>query len=116
MLQLWRILFDRRFFRERPGQHELRLENGLASFHPAIERRCHPAQHRMADLPLDVRNHLARIGLVPAPIKLLRHHPELDDEIAGQVLRFDLAALFAPEPQQRLLIITHNDPGIRARR
>ena len=56
----------------------------------------------MADLPLDVRNHLARIGLIPAPIKVLRHHPELDDEIAGQILRFDLAALFPPEPQQRL--------------
>jgi hypothetical protein len=25
----------------------------------------------MADLPLDVRNHLARIGLVPAPIPSL---------------------------------------------
>ena len=68
----------------------------------------------MADLPLDVRNHLDRIGLKPAPIKLLGHHPELDDEIAGQVLRLDLAALFPPEPKQRLFIVAHDDPGIRA--
>ena len=39
---------------------------------------------------------------------------ELDDEIAGQVLRLDLAALFPPEPQQGGLIIAHDDPGIRA--
>jgi hypothetical protein len=37
----------------------------------------------MADLPLDVRNHLACIRLVPAPIKLLGDKTELDDKIAG---------------------------------
>ena len=68
----------------------------------------------MADLPLNVRNHLAGVGLIPAPIKVLGHHPELDDEIAGQVLRLDLAALFPPEPKQRLLVIAHDDPGVRA--
>ena len=73
MLQLWRILFDRRFFRERPRQHELGLEDGLAPLYTAIEGGGHPAQHGMADLPLDVRDHLARIGLIPAPIKVLGH-------------------------------------------
>ena len=34
--------------------------------------------------------------------------------LRGQVLRLDLAALFPPEPNQRLLIITHDDPGVRA--
>ena len=100
MLQLRHILSHRRFFRERPGQHELGLEDGLAAFDAAIERGGHPAQRRMPDLPLDVRDHLARVGLIPAPIKVLRHHSELDDEIAGQVLWLDLAALFPPEPQQ----------------
>ena len=68
----------------------------------------------MPNSPLNVGNHLARIGLIPASVKVLGHHPELDDEIAGQILRLDLAALFAPEPKQRILIIAHDDPGIRA--
>ena len=41
-------------------------------------------------------------------------HPELDDEVAGEVLRLDLAALFPPQAEQRGLVIAHNDPGIRA--
>jgi hypothetical protein len=68
----------------------------------------------MANLPLDVRDRSAGVGLIPTPIQLLGHHPELDNEIAGQVLRFDLAALFAPEPDDRLLIIAHDNPGVRA--
>jgi hypothetical protein len=65
-------------------------------------------------LPLDVRNYLAGIGLVPAPIEVLRHHPELDHEIAGQVLRLDLAALFSPQLDKCLLIVAHYDPSVRA--
>ena len=40
--------------------------------------------------------------------------PELDDEVAGKVLRLDLAAFLAPQPQQGGLIIAHDDPGVRA--
>ena len=89
---------DGGLFRERPREHELRLEDCLGPLYTAIEGGGHPAQHRMANMPLDVRNHLARIGLIPAPIKVLRDQTELDDEIAGQVLRCDLAALFPPKP------------------
>ena len=39
---------------------------------------------------------------------------KLDDEIAGQVLRLDLAALFPPQPHQSRLVIAHDDPGVRA--
>jgi hypothetical protein len=46
--------------------------------------------------------------------KVLRHHTKLDDEITGQVRRFGLAALFPPEPPECLLVIAHDDPGIRA--
>ena len=70
MLQLWRILFDCRFFRERPRQHELGLENGAGGFHPAIERRSHPVQGGVTDLPLNVDDELAGIGFVPTPIKV----------------------------------------------
>jgi hypothetical protein len=43
----------------------------------------------MADPLLDVRDHSPGIGLIPASVKL---------QIAGQVLRLDLAALFLPQP------------------
>ena len=62
---------------------------------------------------LNVRDHLPRIGFIPAAIELLGGEPELDHEIARQVLRFDLASLLAPEPDQRGLVITHDDPGVR---
>ena len=39
--------------------------------------------------------------------------PELDDKVAGQVLWLDLAAFFAPKPQQGGLIVSHDDPGVR---
>jgi len=81
---------------------------------PAIERSCHPTQDRMADVPLYIRKRLPGIGLIPVPIEVLRHRPELDKEVARQVLRLDLAALFAPEPDEGPLIVTHDDPGIRA--
>ena len=68
----------------------------------------------MPNLPLDVRDDLPGIGLVPAPIEVLGGQPELDDEIAGEVLRLDLAALLPPQPQQSVLIIAHDDPGVRA--
>jgi hypothetical protein len=45
----------------------------------------------MPDLFLDIRDDLAGIGLVPAPVQVLGGQPELDDEIAGKVLRPDLA-------------------------
>ena len=54
----------------------------------------------MPDVPLDVGDDLTGVGLIPAPIEILGHRPELDDEIAGQILRLDLAALLSPEPQQ----------------
>jgi hypothetical protein len=36
----------------------------------------------------------------------------LDDKIAGEVFWLDLAALFVPEPDERLFIITHDDAGV----
>jgi hypothetical protein len=68
----------------------------------------------MAYSPLNVGNHLAGVGLIPAPIKVFSHRAQLDDKIAGQIIRFGLAALFAPKLEQRLLAIAHNDAGVRA--
>ena len=47
VLQLGHMLFGRRFFRERPGQHEFGLEHRAAGFDHAIERRRHPLVDRM---------------------------------------------------------------------
>src|SRR5262249_45904484 len=57
VLQLRHIFLGRRFFGERPGQHELTLEDRAGSFDTAVERRRHPAQDWMADLPLDIGTH-----------------------------------------------------------
>ena len=58
----------------------------------------------MADPLLDVGDDPPGIGLVPAPVKLLGGEAELDDKIAGQVLRLDLTALFPPQAQQGGLV------------
>jgi hypothetical protein len=64
------------------------------------------------DPPLDIGDDLTALDLVPATIELLRHHPELDDEVAGQVLRLDLTALFPPQPKQGSLVLAHDDAGV----
>jgi hypothetical protein len=63
---------------------------------------------------LNIDDHLAGIGLVPAPVQVLSGKTQLDDEIAGQVLRFDLCALLPPQAEEGGLIIAHDDPGIGA--
>ena len=50
----------------------------------------------MEDPLLDVGDDLPGIGLVPAPIEVLGGQAQLDDEVAREVLRLDLAALFPP--------------------
>jgi hypothetical protein len=37
----------------------------------------------------------------------------LNQQVAGQILRLDLAALFPPKPQQRRIVVSHDDPGVR---
>jgi hypothetical protein len=59
-------------------------------------------------------DHLAGIALVPVPVELFGHTAELDDQVAGQVLRLGLAPFLAPEAQQGGLVIPHDDPGVRA--
>jgi hypothetical protein len=62
--------------------------------------------------PLDVFKRITGMALVPVPVKLLGRNPELDYEIAGQVLRLDFAALFSPEAEQRAIVIAHDDAGV----
>ena len=74
----------------------------------------------MPDPPLDVRDDLTGIGLVPAPVEVLGSQAELDDEVAGQVLRLDFAAFLPPEPQQGAssspMMIRASEPPMKWRR
>jgi hypothetical protein len=96
VLQLGHVFFGGRFLRERPRQHEFRFECGAACLDTAVEGRAHPPNRWVSDKPLDVRDDLSAIRLIPAPIKLLGNAPELDDEVAGEVPGLDLAAVFLP--------------------
>ena len=49
VLELGHVLLGRRFFRERPGQHEFGLEHGAGTLDDSVQRCGHPADHRMAN-------------------------------------------------------------------
>jgi hypothetical protein len=69
--------------------------------------------------PLDVFERITGMALVPAPVKLLGRNPELDYEIAGQVLRLDFAALFSPEasaPSSSPMMMRASEPPMKLRR
>ncbi len=63
---------------------------------------------------LDVGNDLPGIGLVPTTVEVFGNRTELDDEVARKVPWLGLAAFLASEADQRVFIIPHNDPGVRA--
>ena len=48
------------------------------------------------------------------PVEGLGHDPELDDEVAREVLRLDFAPLLPPEAEQGRFVVAHDDPGVRA--
>src|SRR5262249_36726720 len=108
------VFLGRRLLRERPGQHKLCFEDRVTALHPAIQGRAHPTQNRMPQLALNIRDHLAGVGFIPTAIEVLGGEPQLHDEVARKVLRFDLAALLTPEPDQGGLVITHDNPGVGA--
>jgi hypothetical protein len=59
-------------------------------------------------------NAATAVALIPAPVEVLGDRAELDDQVVRKILRLDLAAFLAPEPNQGRFIVAHNDPGIRA--
>ena len=68
----------------------------------------------MKNLPLHVGDDMVAVLLVPASVQMLSHRAELDQKVAGQIRRLDLAPLFLPKAAQRRLVFAHNSPGIRA--
>ena len=99
---------------ERPRQHELGLEHRPGGLNYAVEGGGHPAHDRMLHMALDIAEDLAGVAFEPVPVEGLGDHPELDDEVAGEVLGLDLAALFPPQAEQRALVVTHDEPGVGA--
>ena len=63
---------------------------------------------------LDPGEDLSGVAFEPVPIEGFGHRPELDNEVAREVLRLDFAALFPPEAEQGGFVIAHDDPGVRA--
>ena len=63
-------------------------------------------------MALDIAEDLAGIAFEPMPIEGLGDHPELDDEVAGEILRLDLAALFPPKAKQRGFVLAYDDAGV----
>ncbi len=102
------------FFRERPRQHEFGLEHRPAARDDAVQGRPHPPEHRMPQAMLDAFDCLPGIAFVPMAVEGLGHKAELDDEVAGQVLRLGLAPFLAPEADQGGFVVAHDDPGVRA--
>jgi hypothetical protein len=68
----------------------------------------------MPDLALRVPDLPAGVALMPGAIELLGRGSELYDEVAGQVLRLDLAPFLAPQADQGCFIAAHDDPRVRA--
>jgi hypothetical protein len=63
---------------------------------------------------LDLGENLASIAFEPMAVEGFGHDPELDDKIPGEVFRLGLAAFFPPQAKQGRLVLSHDDPGIRA--
>jgi hypothetical protein len=113
-LQLRHVFLGRRFFRECPGQHELGLEHRAGRFDPAVEGGRHPAQSRVSDLALDISEDMTGIALVPSSVQVLGRNTKLDNQVAGQVFRLNLAPLLPPQPKEGGFIITHDYSGVGA--
>jgi hypothetical protein len=114
VLKLGHMLLGRGFVRKRPGQHEFGLEHRPAAGDDAVEGRPHPPQHRMPQPMLNAFDRLPGVALVPMPVEGFGHEPELDDEVAGQVLRLGLPPFLEPEADQGGFIVAHDDAGVRA--
>ena len=63
---------------------------------------------------LDAFDCLPGIAFVPMAVEGLGHKAELDDEVAGQVLRLDLAPFLPPQADQGCFIAAHDHSGVGA--
>jgi hypothetical protein len=68
----------------------------------------------MLDPALHLCDDISGVTLEPVPVKVLGDSAELDDEVAGKVLRLEFAAFLAPESNERRLVRAHDDPSVGA--
>ena len=106
------MLFSGAFLGEGPGQHELRFEHRLGALDHTVEGRGHPEQNGVPHPALHVLEHFAGVRLEPAPVQGLGRDAELDDEVSGQVLGLDLAALLLPKAEKGRLVAAHYYPRV----
>src|SRR5262249_4448247 len=80
----------------------------------AIERRRHPADHRVPNPALDVLDNLSSCALVRAPIEALGREPELHEQVTRIIRRLCLTPLLLPKPEEGGLVAPHDNPCVRA--
>jgi hypothetical protein len=66
----------------------------------------------MFDTALKCFDLMPGVAFVPEPVELLGGDPELDDKVAGEVLRLDLPALLPPEAEEGGFIATHDNASV----
>jgi hypothetical protein len=65
------------------------------------------------DPPLHVLDGASGITFIPAAVEVLGDDPKLDDQVVGQLLGYDLAALLPPQPNERGFVLAHDNARIR---
>jgi hypothetical protein len=68
----------------------------------------------MPEAPLNVGDRLSGVALIPVAVEGLGHDPKLHHKDAGEVLRFGLTALLAPQAHEGGFIIAHDDARVGA--
>ena len=112
VLELRHVFLRRRLFGERPGEHELGLEDRPGALDHAVQCGRQKPDYGVVDPLLDGCDDLACVALIPVPIERFCRYPELDDEVAREIFRLGFTPFFAPEAQEGGLVIAHDDPSI----
>ncbi len=66
------------------------------------------------DPPLNVLDDVSGLPLIPAAVEVLGDAAQLHDQVFGEILRLEFAALLPPQPHELRLIMAHDDAGIGA--
>ena len=114
VLQLGRILLGSRLFRERPRQHEFSFEHRAACLDAAVESSSHPAEARMPNVLLHIRNDLPGIGLVPAAVQLFRGCSSWTTRLPERSSGSASPRFSRHSRSQGGLVLAHDDPGVGA--
>ena len=96
------------------GSMNLDFEYRSSALHYAVEGGSHPRNGRVFDAALNVFDVRPLLRSYQVRLSVLGRDTKLHDEVAGHVLRLNLAALFPPKPNKGGFIPAHDYPGIRA--